>query len=85
METFLKVSYQSHTKHELWLTSFRVQKVWMANGIYNLSTALIKLALLLQYLRILDPRSNLYKLTAGLIVVVSLWGIVFTVLAFVPW
>lgn len=63
----------------------RLQRVWLANGIYNMSTALIKLALLFQYLRILDPRSNLYKLTAGVIVIVSLWGTIFTVLAFVPW
>lgn len=50
-----------------------------------MSTAFIKLALLFQYLRVLDRRSKLRTITILFIVIVSLWGAIFTILAWMPW
>lgn len=59
--------------------------IYVVNGIYNVTTFLIKLALLFQYLRILEKGTILYRFTFVMAVVVSMWGLVFTFLAFVPW
>lgn len=63
----------------------KLKTFYVANGIYPASTAFIKLAILFQYLRVLERDSKMRKLTVRVIVVVFLWGVVFTTLAFVPW
>lgn len=57
---------------------------YAANGIYPMSTAFIKLALLFQYLRCFDKESRLRLVTIIVIVIVSLWGFAFTFIAFFP-
>lgn len=57
---------------------------YIANGAYPMSTALIKLALLFQYLRLLGRGSTARVVTIITIVVVSMWGFAFAFLAWVP-
>lgn len=62
-----------------------VQIFYVANGFYPVSAVLIKLALLFQYLRMLEKGSKLYTISVATIFIVSLWGIAFTILAWMPW
>ncbi|KAJ0123088.1 hypothetical protein J7T55_011552 [Diaporthe amygdali] len=62
---------------------------WWCNGCYNMALALVKLSLLFQYLRLLDenpdkkqPRTRIAIIC--LIAVTSIWGIVYSILAWVP-
>ncbi|KAF1993834.1 hypothetical protein P154DRAFT_587718 [Amniculicola lignicola CBS 123094] len=56
--------------------------VWATNVCYTSSTTLIKLSILVQYLRLFDMHSRLAKRIAlGLIVLISTWGITFFLLA----
>ncbi|VUC35684.1 unnamed protein product [Clonostachys rosea] len=57
---------------------------YLTNGFLNLAAAFIKLSLLCQYLRVFDRLSLPYKLSLFGIVVVSLWGVAFAILAFFP-
>lgn len=62
---------------------------WWCNAFYNMTLALVKLSLLVQYLRLLDehPAARQPRLRAAvvaLIVVVSAWGLIWTVVAWVP-
>ncbi|KAJ4387540.1 hypothetical protein N0V93_008135 [Gnomoniopsis smithogilvyi] len=57
---------------------------YVANALYNMSTALIKLALLFQYLRISEKSPKLRTLSILFIVIVSLWGTAFSILAWMP-
>lgn len=58
---------------------------YAANASYCMSTAFIKISLLLQYLRVIDRRSLVARrLCAGLIVFVSLWGTAYSVLGWFP-
>lgn len=65
---------------------------WWANACYNMSMAAIKLSILFQYLRLLSdhPGSDrtepkMLKLAViALIVITSIWGIVYSILAWVP-
>ncbi len=50
----------------------------------NLATTFIKLSLLFQYLRLFDKGSWPYRSSIVGIVLVSLWGAAFAILAFVP-
>ncbi|KAI7782731.1 uncharacterized protein LA080_012922 [Diaporthe eres] len=62
---------------------------WWCNGCYNMALALVKLSLLFQYLRLLDenPETKQPKTKITiifLIVVTSIWGVVYSILAWVP-
>lgn len=56
----------------------------MANATYPCSTALIKLALLFQYLRIFERGSKMWITSLALIIFTALWGLAFGVLAWFP-
>jgi len=60
------------------------QYFYLANAAYVSSTALIKISLLFQYLRLYEPRTALYRLCVILIVIVGLWGSAFSFIAWVP-
>lgn len=62
----------------------RFKVIYIVNGVYNASTVIIKLALLFQYLRVLEKGSRMYKVSVMMIWIIALWGIVFTIMAFVP-
>lgn len=66
-----------------------VHVFWWSQALYNMSLALVKLSLLLQYLRITDERPDLKqrKLRWSILVmigIVSIWGIVESLLAWIP-
>lgn len=60
------------------------QVFYVGNGSYMMSTALIKIALLLQYLRVFDRGSFAHRLSFGLLIFVSLWGLAFSIVAWFP-
>lgn len=60
------------------------QGFWVANASYPCSTAFIKLALFFQYLRIFQRGTKLWSATVALIVITSLWGLTFGLLAWFP-
>jgi predicted small integral membrane protein len=49
-----------------------------------MSTALIKISLLLQYMRLYRRGTRLFNVCGGLAVFVSLWGIAYSIIAWVP-
>lgn len=56
--------------------------IWSTNLTYCASTTFIKLAILVQYLRLFDMQSKTARsLTWAMIVIVSLWGTIFFFLA----
>lgn len=57
---------------------------YMFNGCLNLAATFIKLSLLCQYLRIFEKGSWPYKASLATIVAVTLWGLAYSILAFVP-
>ncbi|KAI0018114.1 hypothetical protein F4780DRAFT_752644 [Xylariomycetidae sp. FL0641] len=57
---------------------------YVMNACYTLSTALIKEALLLQYLRVYDRGFFMHRTILFLIVFVALWGFAYCFLAWVP-
>jgi hypothetical protein len=59
------------------------QRFYIANGTYNMSTMLIKLSLLFQYLRIFDAGAT-RTVCIGMIILTSIWGIAFSVMAWFP-
>ncbi|XXH02161.1 hypothetical protein Hte_008529 [Hypoxylon texense] len=61
-----------------------LQTFYVANAAYVTSTALIKEALLLQYLRVFDRGVFIHRLLLGLIVFTALWGFAYSFLAWVP-
>jgi hypothetical protein len=65
------------------LTHGYCQLFYVGNGCYLLSTTFIKLSLLFQYLRIFEDGKH-RRICIYAIVVVSLWGLTYTVLAWVP-
>jgi len=61
------------------------QSFYLPNSTYPMSTALIKLALCFQYLRVLGPDSPRLRLvTKVVIVVTALWGFAYSFIAWVP-
>ena len=60
------------------------QSFYVFNGSYAMSTALIKVSLLLQYLRLYQRGSRLHTPCRVLILFVALWGIAYSILAWVP-
>ncbi|KAB2576867.1 hypothetical protein BFW01_g7897 [Lasiodiplodia theobromae] len=71
-------------KHVLSLTAGTYSEYlhwfWAGTISYFWSTSIIKVSLLLQYLRLFEKRSKIYYLIIGLIVVVSIWGLTYTAL-----
>ncbi|KAJ4404689.1 hypothetical protein N0V82_010451 [Gnomoniopsis sp. IMI 355080] len=62
---------------------------WWSQALYNMALALVKLSLLLQYLRIIDERPDLKqrKLRWSILLmigIVTAWGIVESLLAWIP-
>lgn len=70
---------------------------WWCNAFYNMTLALVKLSLLLQYLRLIDEQARssssggnnkntrrLRAVVVALIVIVSIWGAIWTVVAWIP-
>lgn len=60
--------------------------VWTCNVFYTAATSFIKMAILFQYLRLFDTTSNdasalARKLTKALLIITTLWGTVYTLLA----
>lgn len=66
-----------------------LQTFWWALGLYNMALALVKLSLLIQYLRIADERPDIQQpmlrmFTLIIIGIVSLWGLAQSILAWIP-
>ncbi|KAF9870945.1 integral membrane protein [Colletotrichum karsti] len=61
-----------------------VRSFYVCNGAYPMATALIKLALLFQYLRMFEKGSKSRFITIVVIYITALWGLAYTFLAFVP-
>jgi hypothetical protein len=57
--------------------------LWVSNAAYHTTTALIKISLLLQYLK-LFRQGMLRHITIILLVTVAIWGIIFSFLAWFP-
>jgi hypothetical protein len=58
------------------------QHIWATNVAYCFSTTFIKLAILLQYVRLFkDQNQSAKKMTYGLLGIVGIWGLVFALLA----
>lgn len=77
----------------IWSTNLPVllhlQTFWWCNGCYNMALALIKLSLLFQYLRLLNENPDTKQpktriAIVSLIGVTSVWGVVYSILAWVP-
>ncbi|KAK0733137.1 hypothetical protein B0T26DRAFT_669574 [Lasiosphaeria miniovina] len=58
-------------------------RFWIANASYCMSTTLIKISLLFQYLRVFD-KGLLRNVCISSIVLVSLWGAAYSVMAWTP-
>ncbi|KAK3368024.1 hypothetical protein B0H63DRAFT_442776 [Podospora didyma] len=58
--------------------------IYIANASYTMSTGLIKMSLLLQYLRMYTRGTFLYNVCRSLLVFVGLWGAAYSALAWVP-
>ncbi|KAI1765676.1 hypothetical protein GGR53DRAFT_254977 [Hypoxylon sp. FL1150] len=75
-------------KHFLLLESWEKEKFlqifYVGNAAYVTSTALIKEALLLQYLRVFNKGVMMRRLILVLIVLTGLWGFAYSFLAWVP-
>lgn len=63
---------------------FRHQHFYVINASYATSTAFIKIALLLQYLRIFQRGTRIYNFTVLVLVFTALWGFAYSVLAWMP-
>ncbi|KAL0941943.1 uncharacterized protein CTRU02_204706 [Colletotrichum truncatum] len=61
-----------------------VRSFYVCNGAYPMATALIKLALLFQYLRMFEKGTKSRLITLVFIYITALWGIAYTFLAWVP-
>lgn len=67
-----------------------MQTYWWINADYILALTFVKLSLLTQYLRLFDEHTHvassrkLRRLTIGLIIITSLWGISYGFIAWVP-
>jgi hypothetical protein len=79
-----------NTYELFWLANLRqqtltdLQSFYVFNGSYAMSTALIKISLLVQYMRLYRRGTRLFNVCGGLAVFVCLWGIAYSVIAWVP-
>ncbi|KAI1800222.1 hypothetical protein F4811DRAFT_47641 [Daldinia bambusicola] len=69
---------------EPWQFDGFLKTFYVGNATYVTSTALIKEALLLQYLRVFDRGTFIRRFVVALIVVTALWGFAYSFLAWVP-
>lgn len=69
---------------ESWQAEGFLRTFYVANASYVTATALIKEALLLQYLRVFDQVIFMKRLLISLIIFTALWGIAYSFLAWVP-
>lgn len=61
-----------------------IKAFYVQNATYCSSTCFIKLALLLQYLRVFKRGTKLYNTTLGLTIFTALWGFAYSFMAWVP-
>ncbi|KAK4225308.1 hypothetical protein QBC38DRAFT_483387 [Podospora fimiseda] len=61
-----------------------LKTLYVFNGTYCISTALIKISLLLQYMRLYERGTILFSVCRYLMIIVSLWGIAYSAIAWVP-
>ncbi|WQF83981.1 hypothetical protein CDEST_08995 [Colletotrichum destructivum] len=61
-----------------------IRAFYICNGAYPMATALIKLALLFQYLRMFEPATKSRYVTLFFIVFTAAWGVAYSFLAWVP-
>jgi hypothetical protein len=84
----------SQIEHYLFVRHLQVQTIskpltcigqhfYVANGTYNVSTTLIKLSLLFQYLRVFEAGA-VRKLCIGMIVLISCWGFAYSFMGWFP-
>ncbi|KXJ86588.1 hypothetical protein Micbo1qcDRAFT_110462, partial [Microdochium bolleyi] len=57
---------------------------YVGNAAYTSATTFIKLALLLQYLRVFERGTRIHSLCVITAVITALWGLAFSILAWVP-
>ncbi|KAL1838821.1 hypothetical protein VTJ49DRAFT_2178 [Mycothermus thermophilus] len=57
---------------------------YVFNGSYAMSTALIKISLLLQYMRVYERGTRLYNICRAFIIIIALWGAAYSMIAWVP-
>lgn len=65
------------------ITDIRVQLFWIANAVFTMSNALVKLSLLTQYLRFFEVPSMRIA-CKGLIILISIWGSIYSFIAWFP-
>ncbi|KAI1328237.1 hypothetical protein F5Y16DRAFT_163225 [Xylariaceae sp. FL0255] len=86
--TLLVAVHYGLGQHFLQLDDWQVvgylKTFYAGNAAYTLSTTLIKLSLLCQYLRVFEAGTIRYRIAIGLMVLVLLWGTAYSILAFVP-
>jgi hypothetical protein len=82
VNAFLKVL--SHTRPVVSGHSNAAQVFYVGTVTYPLSLTFIKLAVLIQYLRIFGPESTRRRIAKVLIIVTAIWGLIYTFLAWVP-
>ncbi|OTB09854.1 hypothetical protein K445DRAFT_271728 [Daldinia sp. EC12] len=69
---------------ESWQSNGFLKTFYVANAAYVTSTALVKEALLLQYLRVFDRARFIRRFLIALVVFTALWGFAYSFLAWVP-
>ena len=82
VNAFLKVL--AHTTPVVLCHSNAVQVFYVGTVTYPLSLTCIKLAVLIQYLRIFGPQSTRRRIAKFLIIVTAIWGLIYTFMAWVP-
>lgn len=60
------------------------QAAYVANAMYPTATSLVKIAILLQFLRLFDARSRYRTATLIMLYITSLWGLGFSVISWFP-
>src|SRR4051812_14668737 len=63
--------------HPTYITSF-LKCHYVIGASYTSSTAFIKISLLLQYLRLYERGSIVYRFTQGILIFVSMWGLCYS-------
>ncbi|KAI0134662.1 hypothetical protein BJ170DRAFT_210841 [Xylariales sp. AK1849] len=75
-------------QHILLLPPWKIQRYlqafYVSNATYCISTACIKLALLLQYLRVFERGTLMHRITFWLTVFTALWGLAYSTIAWFP-
>ncbi|CAJ2503568.1 Uu.00g109620.m01.CDS01 [Anthostomella pinea] len=84
----ISTKYYGLGQHFLLLTQAQwlgyLKTFYVANAAYVVSTAFIKLALLLQYRRVFERGYVMHRLITGLTVFTALWGLAYSFIAWFP-